>query len=119
MIQVLIGEGANPNLCNGIGRSPLSEAILIHSLEIATFLVENGANVNAVDADGYSPFHKAVKSDSAKILKYFISLLKLFPPFLMIMKSHFNKNLCLCHKMIIARIINHNFLNMPQCSVEK
>ena len=72
IVQVLIENEANPNLLNGIGRSLLSEAIIIHSLEIATFLVENGAKMNVLVADGYSQIYKAVKSDNTKILKHLI-----------------------------------------------
>ena len=38
-VQILIENGADPNLLNDVGRSPLSEAIIAKSLEIVTFLV--------------------------------------------------------------------------------
>ena len=70
-VQILIENGADPNLLNDVGRSPLSEAIIAKSLEIVTFLVEKEASMISLDGDGYSPFHKAVKSDNASILQYF------------------------------------------------
>ena len=64
--------GSNPNLLDGIGRSPLSNAIYANSLEIVTLLIENGAMVDALDGNGFSPFHNAVESNKIKIIRNFL-----------------------------------------------
>jgi len=61
---------ANPNLVNGQdsrGRTPLDDAALKGSLEVAQFLVARGARVNIKDNDGWTPLHYAVR-DNANIV---------------------------------------------------
>ena len=54
---MLVANGANPNLLNGNGVSPLTRAVLLQNQEWVKLLVEKGAKINALDGDGYLPFH--------------------------------------------------------------
>ena len=54
---MLVANGANPNLLDGNGVSPLTRAVLSQNQELVKLLVEKGAKINALDGDGYLPFH--------------------------------------------------------------
>ena len=71
---MLVANGANPNLLDGNGESPLTKAISEKSLEMVEFLVENGAKINALDGDGYLPFHDTVTTSGAKMMRYFLQI---------------------------------------------
>ena len=71
---MLVANGANPNLLDAVGVSPLTRAVSRQNLEMIKVLVENGAKINAPDGNGYLPFHYAVRSSDAKVFKYFLKI---------------------------------------------
>ncbi|RDW65756.1 uncharacterized protein DSM5745_09495 [Aspergillus mulundensis] len=60
-IRYLLQRGANPNLCNGKGQSPLHIAVKggYRRASIVRILLEHGANPDLVDLDGNTPLSLA------------------------------------------------------------
>ena len=71
---MLVANGANPNLLDGNGVSPLTWAVLSQNQELVKLLVEKGSKINALDGDGCLPFHDAVTSSDTKMIKYFLQI---------------------------------------------
>ena len=69
-VKVLIANGANIDLCNGAGNSPLSKAILQKNLEIVKLLVENGAKINSNYVRGMTPFQNAIKEKHLEVINF-------------------------------------------------
>jgi hypothetical protein len=57
--------------------TPLMDAILAKSMEVAVVLIEAGANVFTTDVNGENSFHYAARGGSARILRGIISASKL------------------------------------------
>ena len=57
MVRALIRSGANPNLADGQGKTPLQHA---QSADVATALVAGGADLEVRDEKGRTPLHNAV-----------------------------------------------------------
>jgi len=55
--------GANINICDHYGRSPLFVASEFEHIDIATVLINDGANVNKCCSSGCSPLHMAVQEN--------------------------------------------------------
>jgi ankyrin repeat protein len=55
MIQLLLEKGADPNLGDNDGRTPLAWAAEKGREETVKILLENGANVNSTDNYGQTP----------------------------------------------------------------
>jgi ankyrin repeat protein len=64
----LIEHGADVNLADAAGTSPLHEAAERDSTSMVSALVERGARVDARDARGMTPLMKASSDDSARFL---------------------------------------------------
>ena len=60
MIKVLLDRGANPQIVNLQGESPLELAVRYNSLDMVTDLLDGGANINNVNATGNTALHVAV-----------------------------------------------------------
>ena len=67
--RVLIEKGANVNLKDRDGSTPLILALAGGSAEIARLLIEKGADVNKRDADGRAPLAEAVKNKNSEIAR--------------------------------------------------
>lgn len=66
--EVLLKEGANPNVQDSLGMSLLSKAINLQNKEMARLLLKYGANPNLQDYDGWTPlFWAAVREDMSTI----------------------------------------------------
>lgn len=63
--QLLIERGANVNIADNDGRTPL---LRCESLEIAQLLIAHGANVNATDKDGMTPLHMTAFEETRSAL---------------------------------------------------
>ena len=63
ILDVLINAGANTNLKNSKGRTPIME--YFHSEESKLWLLDNGANINMVSEDGYTTLFAATELDSS------------------------------------------------------
>lgn len=70
----LISEGADINISNEFGYTPLHNASFYGILEIVKYLVSKGANVNAVTIDLYTPLRYAVEREHTNVIKYFLSI---------------------------------------------
>jgi len=66
----LIEFGADPNVQNFNGDTPLHLASLNGNNSMVAFLIENGANVNAKNLEGSSPLHLAVSAGHLEIVSY-------------------------------------------------
>ena len=58
-ISYLLEKGANPNLADLIGRTPLHWAAFNGYFKIAKILIEGGANIRLVDKEYVQPIHLA------------------------------------------------------------
>jgi ankyrin repeat protein len=65
--QLLIKAGADPNLVDPDGVSPLLESILNLNFDIAAFLIKHGVDVDHWDAWGRSPLYAAVDLDTLPV----------------------------------------------------
>ena len=58
-MEALIEAGADVNMADGEGYTPLHEAVRFGNIEAARALIEAGANINAsAERDGYTPLHE-------------------------------------------------------------
>ena len=65
-VQLLFSRGANPNLTDRYGRTPLHLAVACGHLLIAKALLEGGANPNLKHDEGNTPLHTIVETDNQK-----------------------------------------------------
>ena len=71
-LQMLIEKGADVNVKDDDGMTPLSIAVWLAHKEDVHFLLENGADVNAKDSDGRTPLTHATANGHAEITKFLI-----------------------------------------------
>ena len=70
LVQALVGGGANVNVSDEIGATPLLLAASRGQRDVVRYLIEQGANVNASDKNGNTPlslvavWHDAMSGDS-------------------------------------------------------
>ncbi len=67
-VKALIENGANPNIADNEGWTPLMRAVLTANAEITDLLIDKGADVSALNSDGDSVIVQAAASDCAKCL---------------------------------------------------
>jgi len=65
---LLIEKGADVNIKNYKGATPLQAAANNNFIEIAKLLIENGANINSKDKDGWTPLYAAFSSNSIEAM---------------------------------------------------
>jgi ankyrin repeat protein len=59
-IQLLLAQGANPNVSNEYGYTPLYWAANYNPISVVELLLAHGANPNIADHDGQTPLYRAV-----------------------------------------------------------
>jgi ankyrin repeat protein/Ca2+-binding EF-hand superfamily protein len=74
VVKVLLEAGADPNLSNFLGVTPMHRAALSGQIEIIEMLAAEGALVDATNLDGYTPFHTAVMEGNLDMLKALLKL---------------------------------------------
>ena len=68
----MLKEGADPNVRDEEGRTPLHHAVKDNRLDIVKLLVESGADVNAPDNYGLTPLHYAVHCGYEKLVDFLL-----------------------------------------------
>ena len=68
----LVEHGANLDIQDKDGCTPLMRASENNHVEMAAFLVEHGANIDLQDKDGHTPLMKVCKTGHADIVAYLI-----------------------------------------------
>ncbi|MBR5904541.1 MAG: ankyrin repeat domain-containing protein [Alphaproteobacteria bacterium] len=63
--KILIENGADVNLVDARGQTPLHQ---VYNVETAQLLIDHGADVNAIDSNGWTPLFYAPDVNIAKIL---------------------------------------------------
>lgn len=69
VVQLLLQNSADINLCSDDGTSPLSIACYNNHLDIVELLLKKGANVNLRSKNGTSPLFIASNKGHSKIVK--------------------------------------------------
>lgn len=64
--NLLIGAGANLNIPDSDGRTPLAKAVICGANKIAKLLIDAGAKLDVRDNDGYTPLHNAANYGNTK-----------------------------------------------------
>ncbi|WP_341811598.1 ankyrin repeat domain-containing protein [Wolbachia endosymbiont (group A) of Oxytorus armatus] len=75
-VENLLREGADVNVKNDKGETPLHFAAEMGHAEIVKDLLDKGANVNAVDKDGKTPFKLAANEEIQTLLENTAKLLE-------------------------------------------
>ena len=71
--QVLIDLGAEVNMIDKCGGTPLFMAILASNIKMIELLIDNGANVNLANKKGFCPLHIAVSIGHQEVIEMLIS----------------------------------------------
>jgi predicted RNA-binding protein with RPS1 domain len=69
-VRELLAAGANPNVADEDGRTPLTSAVLGGSIGLVGLLLEGGADVNARDHQGFSALHFAAQEDLPEMARH-------------------------------------------------
>lgn len=70
LVNELLSQGANPNLCKGMGEPPLLWAVRSNQENIVKVLLDAGADPNFKSTEGITPLMIAMEDGSNVILKY-------------------------------------------------
>lgn len=69
----LLTAGANPDVRDEDGRTPLFSAVLGGSIGLVGLLLESGADINARDHQGFSALHFAAQEDLPEMARLLLS----------------------------------------------
>jgi pimeloyl-ACP methyl ester carboxylesterase len=72
-VDELIHDGANVNAQNDLNQTPLHQAVVNNSPEIAQLLMNAGANANVLDNQLMTPLHSAVAHGNAEIAQILVA----------------------------------------------
>jgi ankyrin repeat protein len=72
LVELLLAHGAQPDVTNAYGSSPLGEAINAANAELVVRLLEAGANVDSPNLDGQTALMLAARAGSAEIAQALI-----------------------------------------------
>jgi ankyrin repeat protein len=73
MVKFLVSRGADVNVKDNYGQTPVQIAAQLDDAEIIIHLVSNGAEINIKNSIGKTPLHDAVAHDQFQIVNYLIS----------------------------------------------
>lgn len=71
--EYLIKCGADVNICDEDGSSPLHIAVIMQSLKICELFIKKGADVNKLDFEGNTPLHESVSYGNLEILSKLVN----------------------------------------------
>jgi len=69
VVKLLLEHGADPNVKNRDGKTPLHNAASEGHLEVVKLLLERGADPNVKDDDGNTPLHNAAWRGHLEVVK--------------------------------------------------
>ena len=72
-VRELLAAGADPNVPDEEGRTPLTSAVLGGSIGLVGLLLEGGADVNARDHQGFTALHFAAQEDLPEMARLLIA----------------------------------------------
>ena len=72
ILEYLLSRGADPNVEDGLGLTPLLQAVKLHDMDVAKLLMTNGANPQAATKAGNTALHFAVTANSTTMIDEFI-----------------------------------------------
>ena len=72
-MQFLLAKGANPNLTDGTGSTPLMLAAQLRFVEGAQALLEKGAQVDKANSSGETPLIRAVHLNDVAMVRLLVS----------------------------------------------
>ena len=72
-VKAFLGEGADINIADDRGFTPLHHAIQGAHKELAEFLIAKGADVNAKDKWGYTPLYYAIWNEDVNTVKAIVT----------------------------------------------
>ncbi len=72
ILEYLLSRGADPNVGDGLGLTPLLQAVKLRDMDIAKVLMTNGANPQAVTNADNTALHFAVSAKSVNMVDEFI-----------------------------------------------
>ena len=67
--ELLLKNGADPNIQSSMGETPLYQAVDMEKVSHVNLLLKNKANPNICQIDGFSPLHLAVNRQNILIIK--------------------------------------------------
>ncbi len=67
-MRLLLRNGGDPNGADGLGRTPLHEAVARRRLDLVEALLEGGAQVAVMDHSGRTPLHMAAEEGDGAIV---------------------------------------------------
>lgn len=70
--EILLRLGANPNICDNYGNTPL-HLISLYVSEISNLLIKKGAYVDYQNNNGNTPLHRALESSNINLIRLLLS----------------------------------------------
>ena len=67
--ELLLNNGADPNIQSSMGETPLYQAVEMEKISHVNLLLQKGADPNISQIDGLSPLHSAVNKQNILIIK--------------------------------------------------
>ena len=71
--KFLLDSGADPNIGNNLGETPLHQSTDTGQLEIVSLLLDHGADVNQIQTDGSSALHNASRKGFIEIAELLLN----------------------------------------------
>jgi ankyrin repeat protein len=71
-VKLLLNAGANPEICNNFGYTPVCRAAEMDNIDVAKYLISKKVEINVVDGAAGGPLHLACSSASLRLVKVLI-----------------------------------------------